>query len=229
MPSRFASREEFLALARAVRDFPGTTLEFIPTVGVFNEAQQDLMASMSLAANRPLNWNVLGVACLFGEGGRRAARGLGLRGGARRQGDRADALAGDEAAHQSGDGLHLRRAPGLGRGARAPASRAHAAAARPRRARAATQGSDVGGRRRDARDRRVGERHGRGDLRSAQRGLQGQQDRRDREGAGQDALRRACSISRSPRICARRSRPSSPATTKRAGGFARRSGAIRAP
>jgi len=62
VPSRSATREEFLALARAVRDFPGTTLEFIPTVGVFNEAQQDLMASMSLAANRPLNWNVLGVA-----------------------------------------------------------------------------------------------------------------------------------------------------------------------
>jgi N-acyl-D-aspartate/D-glutamate deacylase len=62
VPSRFATREEFLALARVVRDFPGTTLEFIPTVGVFNEAQQDLMASMSLAANRPLNWNVLGVA-----------------------------------------------------------------------------------------------------------------------------------------------------------------------
>jgi N-acyl-D-aspartate/D-glutamate deacylase len=62
VPSRFATREEFLALARAVRDFPGTTLEFIPTVGAFSEAQQDLMASMSLAANRPLNWNVLGVA-----------------------------------------------------------------------------------------------------------------------------------------------------------------------
>ena len=62
VPSRHATREEFLALCRAVRDFPGTTLEFIPTVGVFNEAQQDLMASMSLAANRPLNWNVLGVA-----------------------------------------------------------------------------------------------------------------------------------------------------------------------
>jgi N-acyl-D-aspartate/D-glutamate deacylase len=62
VPSRFATREEFLALARVVRDFPGTTLEFIPTVGTFNEAQQDLMASMSLAANRPLNWNVLGIS-----------------------------------------------------------------------------------------------------------------------------------------------------------------------
>jgi N-acyl-D-aspartate/D-glutamate deacylase len=62
VPSRFATREELLALARVVRDFPGTTLEFIPTVGTFSEAQQDLMASMSLAANRPLNWNVLGVA-----------------------------------------------------------------------------------------------------------------------------------------------------------------------
>ena len=69
-----------------MRDFPGTTLEFIPTVGNFSEAQQDLMASMSLAANRPLNWNVLGVASYRGEGLRSAARGLGLRRGARRAG-----------------------------------------------------------------------------------------------------------------------------------------------
>ena len=62
VPSRYATREEFLALARALRDFPGTTLEFIPTIGSFSEAQQDLMAAMSLAANRPLNWNVLGVS-----------------------------------------------------------------------------------------------------------------------------------------------------------------------
>jgi N-acyl-D-aspartate/D-glutamate deacylase len=62
VPSRFATRDELLALARAVRDFPGTTLEFIPTVGTFSEEHQDLMSSMSLAANRPLNWNVLGVA-----------------------------------------------------------------------------------------------------------------------------------------------------------------------
>jgi N-acyl-D-aspartate/D-glutamate deacylase len=61
VPSRAATREELVALAGAVRDHPGTTLEFIPTIGAFAEEHMDLMASMSLAANRPLNWNVLGV------------------------------------------------------------------------------------------------------------------------------------------------------------------------
>jgi N-acyl-D-aspartate/D-glutamate deacylase len=59
VPSRHASREELIELARAVRDFPGTTLEFLPGVGIFSDEQKALMAELSLAANRPLNWNVL--------------------------------------------------------------------------------------------------------------------------------------------------------------------------
>jgi N-acyl-D-aspartate/D-glutamate deacylase len=59
VPSRHASRAELIALARVVRDFPGTTLEFLPGVGVFGEKEKSLMADLSLAANRPLNWNVL--------------------------------------------------------------------------------------------------------------------------------------------------------------------------
>jgi len=62
VPSRFASREEILALAAAVGEFPGTTLEYIPTVGLFGDDHVELMVDMSVAANRPLNWNVLGVA-----------------------------------------------------------------------------------------------------------------------------------------------------------------------
>lgn len=62
VPSRAASRKELVALATAVRDHPGTTLEFLPTVGHFKDEHKDLMAAMSLAANRPLNWNVLGVS-----------------------------------------------------------------------------------------------------------------------------------------------------------------------
>jgi N-acyl-D-aspartate/D-glutamate deacylase len=61
VPSRSASREEIVALAGALRDHPGTSLEFIPTIGPFGPDHMDLMAAMSLAANRPLNWNVLGV------------------------------------------------------------------------------------------------------------------------------------------------------------------------
>jgi N-acyl-D-aspartate/D-glutamate deacylase len=61
VPSRSATTEELIALAGAVRDHPGTTLEYIPTVGAFEEEHMDLMASLSLAANRPLNWNPLAV------------------------------------------------------------------------------------------------------------------------------------------------------------------------
>jgi N-acyl-D-aspartate/D-glutamate deacylase len=68
VPSRAATRDELVALAGAVREHPGTTLEFIPTIGAFADEHMDLMASMSLAANRPLNWNVLGVNAQNPEG-----------------------------------------------------------------------------------------------------------------------------------------------------------------
>ncbi|MGA3149175.1 MAG: amidohydrolase family protein [Acidimicrobiales bacterium] len=60
VPSRVASVAELVALAGAVRDHPGTTLEFIPTVGPIPAERMELMADMSLAADRPLNWNLLG-------------------------------------------------------------------------------------------------------------------------------------------------------------------------
>jgi len=60
VPSRAATFHELVALAGAVRDHPGTTLEIIPTVGPIPEDRMELMADMSLAANRPLNWNLLG-------------------------------------------------------------------------------------------------------------------------------------------------------------------------
>lgn len=59
-PSRAASPEEFIALAGACRDHEGTTLEFIPAMGEISQERMDLMTSMSLAAGRPLNWNLLG-------------------------------------------------------------------------------------------------------------------------------------------------------------------------
>ncbi|HEY5251236.1 MAG TPA: amidohydrolase family protein [Acidimicrobiales bacterium] len=60
VPSRAATFEEFVTLAGALRNHPGTTLEFIPTVGPIPEERMELMADMSLAADRPLNWNLLG-------------------------------------------------------------------------------------------------------------------------------------------------------------------------
>lgn len=59
-PSRAASPEEFLALAGACRDHEGTILEFIPAMGEISEQRMELMTGMSLAAGRPLNWNLLG-------------------------------------------------------------------------------------------------------------------------------------------------------------------------
>ena len=60
VPSRSATFEELVALAGVLRDYPGTTLEFIPTVGPIPPDRMQLMTDMSLAADRPLNWNLLG-------------------------------------------------------------------------------------------------------------------------------------------------------------------------
>ena len=62
VPSRHASREEMIALARVVRDYPGTLLEFLPGIGAFTDEQKQLMTDLSLAAQRSLNWNVLAPA-----------------------------------------------------------------------------------------------------------------------------------------------------------------------
>jgi N-acyl-D-aspartate/D-glutamate deacylase len=67
VPSRHAERDEVLALTRAIRDLPGTALEFLPGTGEFTSEQKRLMTDMSLSANRPLNWNVLIVTSLGAE------------------------------------------------------------------------------------------------------------------------------------------------------------------
>jgi N-acyl-D-aspartate/D-glutamate deacylase len=59
VPSRAATKEELLALCETTSQHEGTTLEFIPSVGGFEEEHLQLMADMSRTANRPLNWNVL--------------------------------------------------------------------------------------------------------------------------------------------------------------------------
>ncbi len=60
VPSSAAAPDEFVALAGALRGHPGTTLEFIPSVGPIPDDRVQLMAEMSLAADRSLNWNLLG-------------------------------------------------------------------------------------------------------------------------------------------------------------------------
>jgi N-acyl-D-aspartate/D-glutamate deacylase len=66
VPSRSASREELEALAAAVRDHAGTTFEIIVPgcLNGFTDDEVELMATLSLLANRPVNWNVLGVSSL---------------------------------------------------------------------------------------------------------------------------------------------------------------------
>ena len=61
VPSRYATDEELVELCRVVSEHEGTTLEFIPCIGMFEDYAADLMTRMSLAANRPINWNVLFV------------------------------------------------------------------------------------------------------------------------------------------------------------------------
>jgi N-acyl-D-aspartate/D-glutamate deacylase len=66
VPSRSATRREIEALCAAVGTHEGTTLEIIVPgcLNGFSEAEVDLMATLSLLANRPVNWNVLGVSAM---------------------------------------------------------------------------------------------------------------------------------------------------------------------
>jgi len=59
VPSRHASREELIELARVCRDFEGTSLEFLPAVGRFSDEIKQLMSDLSTAAARTLNWNAI--------------------------------------------------------------------------------------------------------------------------------------------------------------------------
>jgi N-acyl-D-aspartate/D-glutamate deacylase len=66
VPSRFANDDELLALAACVAEHEGTTLEAIVAgcINGFTDDEVELLAGMSRAAQRPLNWNVLGVSSL---------------------------------------------------------------------------------------------------------------------------------------------------------------------
>jgi N-acyl-D-aspartate/D-glutamate deacylase len=61
VPSRYAARSEILELCRVCAGYEGTSVEVIPGINLFGEAECSLMSDMSVAANRPVNWNVLSV------------------------------------------------------------------------------------------------------------------------------------------------------------------------
>jgi len=63
VPSRWASEDEVIELCREAADHPGTTLEWVADgcMNGFSDEEASLMTRMSLAGQRPLNWNVLTV------------------------------------------------------------------------------------------------------------------------------------------------------------------------
>jgi N-acyl-D-aspartate/D-glutamate deacylase len=70
VPSRAASRSEMERLAAAVRDHEGTTVELIVPgcINGFSDDEVEFLSTMSLLADRPVNWNVLGVSALNPDG-----------------------------------------------------------------------------------------------------------------------------------------------------------------
>ena len=70
VPSRSASRDELERLAAVVRDHEGTTVELIVPgcLNGFSEEEVDFLATVSLLADRPVNWNVLGVSAMNPDG-----------------------------------------------------------------------------------------------------------------------------------------------------------------
>jgi N-acyl-D-aspartate/D-glutamate deacylase len=61
VPSRWASDDEIIALARVAGEFSGTWIEMLPGVGELDERAYQLATNVSLAAQRPLNWNLFYV------------------------------------------------------------------------------------------------------------------------------------------------------------------------
>jgi len=59
VPSRHASDEELFALASVASEFPGTTLELLPGIGSFNDAEKERMTRFAQAGQRTVNWNLL--------------------------------------------------------------------------------------------------------------------------------------------------------------------------
>lgn len=60
VPSRWADERELIELAGVLRDYPGTGLEFLPGVD-FDDNVPELVTQLSIAAQRPVNWNVLAI------------------------------------------------------------------------------------------------------------------------------------------------------------------------
>lgn len=60
VPSRWADYSEIIELGRVVKDHAGTGLELLPDLD-FGPGISEVMANLSVAGNRPVNWNALAV------------------------------------------------------------------------------------------------------------------------------------------------------------------------
>lgn len=59
VPSRHATAAELVALAAVCGEFEGTSLEFLPGVARWDAQTEQVMLDMTVAAQRPLNWNII--------------------------------------------------------------------------------------------------------------------------------------------------------------------------
>jgi N-acyl-D-aspartate/D-glutamate deacylase len=59
VPSRHATAAELVTLAAVCGEFEGTSLEFLPGVGRWDAETEQVMLDMTVAARRPLNWNII--------------------------------------------------------------------------------------------------------------------------------------------------------------------------
>jgi N-acyl-D-aspartate/D-glutamate deacylase len=60
-PPTFATTDELVTLAGVCRDFPGTSVEFIPASSAygFTQEEYDLLAAMAVTSGRAVNWNTV--------------------------------------------------------------------------------------------------------------------------------------------------------------------------
>ena len=184
VPSRSASREELLALAAAVRAHPGTQLEaIIPgCLSGFTDDDIALLTDMSIAADRPLNWNVLGVSAGNPEGHEKQLRASEV---AAERGGRVVALT---LPHSTKirlsflSGFVLDGLPGWRETMHLPVAERHAGARRSRGAPPAQRGRPLGGGRNPSRPCELGTADPRRDLRPRERRRDRPRRRRRREG-----------------------------------------------
>ena len=62
VPSRAAAPSELVALAAVCREYEGTSLEFLAGAQEWDASTRDVMLEMTVAAGRPLNWNLISAS-----------------------------------------------------------------------------------------------------------------------------------------------------------------------